>query len=268
MNSKIKINKLDKKSLSDKSKQWLKNHINDPFVRKAQKDGYISRAAYKLIEIQERFKLIQKSHNIIELGSSPGGWSQVLTTILHTGKIFAIDLLPMKFVNHKISFIQGDFLNDSEKIIEKINFYSNNSASSQNEHEENIDQNLLSLDEKIFLLKANLIKNSEKSKIFNTNDTNKNIIINGILSDMCPNSSGDNMVDHWRIIDLCENALKFAKSHLAPGGYFICKIFFGGEEKDFANLLKQNFKSIHFFKPSSSRKQSSEIYIVAKNFFL
>jgi 23S rRNA U2552 (ribose-2'-O)-methylase RlmE/FtsJ len=291
MNSKLKINRLNNKSLTEKSKQWLKKHMNDEFVRKAQKDGYICRAAYKLIEIQEKFKLIQKSHNVIELGSSPGGWSQVLTQIIHNGKIFAIDLLPMKFIHHKIFFVQGDFVSESEKILEKINFYKNIMQEVEGAEKKDIinENKILSEEEFSFQKQADIFKNElqsseienifennlkdsaiidqkniKKEKLFKTSENN--FQINGVLSDMSPNVSGDNKVDHWRILDLLENAFYFSKKHLAKGGYFIGKIFFGGEEKEFVKLLKQDFKEVHFFKPDSSRKQSSEIYIVARHF--
>lgn len=270
MNSKIKINRLDKKSLSSKSKQWIKKHLNDPFVRSAQKDGYICRAAYKLMEIQEKFNLFSKAHNIVELGSSPGGWSQVLSQILHSGRVFAIDLLPMKFVHHKIFFIQGDFVLESDKIIEKINLYNGSLDVKSEEKQEKIQ---FSEEETAFQKRSDSLKEillgglSQKThQNKNIEEKRENIKINGVVSDMSPNCSGDNQVDHWRIMDLAEQGFIFAKNHLAKGGYFVCKIFFGGDEKKFANHLKLSFKEVSFFKPDSSRKDSSEIYIVAKNF--
>ena len=90
MNQNIKVNKLNKlkKPLSHQSIDWVKRHLNDPFVKKARKEGYISRAAYKLVEIQDKYNLIKCDHNIVELGSAPGGWSQVTIDILKKGNIF------------------------------------------------------------------------------------------------------------------------------------------------------------------------------------
>jgi 23S rRNA (uridine2552-2'-O)-methyltransferase len=84
MNHNLKVSKLNKlkKPLSHQSVDWVKKHLNDPFVRKARKEGYISRAAYKLLEIQDKYKLIKNNHNIVELGSAPGGWSQVTIDLL------------------------------------------------------------------------------------------------------------------------------------------------------------------------------------------
>ncbi len=88
--------RVKKKKLSTSSKKWLERQLNDPFVHKARAEGYRSRAAFKLKEIQEKFKLIHKGMTVVDLGASPGGWSQIVSDILkHTGHIYAIDLLPM-----------------------------------------------------------------------------------------------------------------------------------------------------------------------------
>lgn len=226
MNSKLKISKLNhlKKPLSHKSKEWVCRHINDPFVKQAKKEGYISRAAYKLIEIQAKYRLIQSNHNIVELGSAPGGWTQVITNFLNEGRIFAVDLQEMEFFHNKLDFIHGNFIEEEDRIIELIN-----------------------------------------QKIIKIEDDKK---IHGLLSDMAPAACGDKQINHWRIMELCYASLEFAKKVLIRNGYFVTKIFMGGEEKDFFNELKKHFKVITFFKPDSSRKDSTEIYIVAKGFLL
>ena len=92
--------------------------------------------------------------------------------------------------------------------------------------------------------------------------------IHGITSDMAPSACGDSQINHWRIMELCHASFEFAKKVLIKNGYFITKIFMGGEEKDFLNELKKYFRIVSFFKPDSSRKDSTEIYIVAKGFLL
>ena len=86
-----------------RSQDWVKRQKNDIFVKRAKKEGYLSRAAFKLIEIEKKFKLIAKSENIIELGSSPGGWSQVICEFNKSSLIHAFDLLEMKFKHKNIN---------------------------------------------------------------------------------------------------------------------------------------------------------------------
>lgn len=97
---------------SKTSKQWMREHINDPYVQQAQKDGYRSRAAYKLLEIDERDHLIKPGMVVVDLGATPGGWSQVAANkIGDKGKVIALDLLPLNPLP-RVEFIQGDFRED------------------------------------------------------------------------------------------------------------------------------------------------------------
>ncbi|QJD72252.1 23S rRNA (uridine(2552)-2'-O)-methyltransferase RlmE [Marinobacterium sp. LSUCC0821] len=98
---------------SKSSGRWLKEHVNDPFVKQAQKDGYRSRASYKLIALNERDKLIKPGMLVIDLGSAPGGWSQVASKMVgDSGKLIASDILPMDALPD-VDFIQGDFTEES-----------------------------------------------------------------------------------------------------------------------------------------------------------
>lgn len=95
------------------SKQWMREHINDPYVQQAQKDGYRSRAAYKLLEIDERDHLIKAGMVVVDLGATPGGWSQVAANkVGDKGKVIALDLLPLVPIP-RVEFILGDFREDS-----------------------------------------------------------------------------------------------------------------------------------------------------------
>ena len=95
--------------LKPSSKAWMHEHVNDEFVKRAQKEGYRARAAYKLIEIDEKDKLIKPGMTIVDLGATPGSWSQVATQRLKgQGRIIALDLLEMEPVKG-VEFIQGDF---------------------------------------------------------------------------------------------------------------------------------------------------------------
>lgn len=95
------------------SKQWMSEHVNDPYVQRAQKDGYRSRAAYKLLEIDERDHLLKPGMVVVDLGATPGGWSQVAAAKAgQSGKVIALDLLPMQPIRG-VEFIQGDFREDA-----------------------------------------------------------------------------------------------------------------------------------------------------------
>lgn len=94
---------------SKTSKGWLQEHVNDHYVHQAQKDGYRSRAAYKLLEINEKDKLIRQGTVLADLGSAPGSWSQVAARLAgENGRVFALDILPMDPIPG-VDFIQGDF---------------------------------------------------------------------------------------------------------------------------------------------------------------
>ncbi|VVP54120.1 23S rRNA (uridine(2552)-2'-O)-methyltransferase RlmE [Pseudomonas fluorescens] len=88
---------------------WLKRHVNDPYVKQAQKDGYRSRASYKLLEVQEKYKLIRPGMSVVDLGAAPGGWSQVTSRLIGgQGRLIASDILEMDSIPD-VTFIQGDF---------------------------------------------------------------------------------------------------------------------------------------------------------------
>jgi 23S rRNA (uridine2552-2'-O)-methyltransferase len=100
------------------SKAWMQEHVNDPYVKLAQKDGYRARAAYKLLEIDDKDRLIKPGMVIVDLGSTPGSWSQVaIQQLKGNGRVIALDLLPMVGIPG-VEFIQGDFREDA--ILEQL----------------------------------------------------------------------------------------------------------------------------------------------------
>lgn len=101
--------KIQNKKLKKSSKDWLQRQLNDPFVIKARREGYRSRAAFKIMEIQEKFNIVNKNSIVLDLGAAPGGWSQILSQIAK--KVVAIDLLPMDPIPN-VDFVLGDFTND------------------------------------------------------------------------------------------------------------------------------------------------------------
>ncbi|NBB11957.1 23S rRNA (uridine(2552)-2'-O)-methyltransferase RlmE [Pseudomonas sp. SLFW] len=107
---------------SKSSQNWLREHFNDPFVKQAQKDGYRSRASYKLLEIQEKDRLIRPGMTVVDLGAAPGGWSQVTSRLIGgQGRLIASDILEMDSIPD-VTFIQGDFTEDAvfKQILEAI----------------------------------------------------------------------------------------------------------------------------------------------------
>ena len=105
------------------SKNWLIKRKNDPFFEQSKIQGYRSRSAFKLIEMNKKFKFLKKNLSLLDLGSCPGGWSQVVNKEIIGGKLLAVDIKPMEKINN-VDFIKGDF-RDNE-IYEKIMIYFNN----------------------------------------------------------------------------------------------------------------------------------------------
>jgi 23S rRNA (uridine2552-2'-O)-methyltransferase len=111
---------------SKTSKKWLDEHVNDPYVKKAQVDGYRSRASYKLIELNEKDKLFRPGSVVLDLGSAPGGWSQIVAPLVankgETGRVIASDILEMDSIDG-VDFIQGDFTEEAvyNEILQRLN---------------------------------------------------------------------------------------------------------------------------------------------------
>ena len=112
----------DKKGRSKSSSRWMKEHFDDPYVKQAQKDGYRSRAVYKLLEIDERDRLLKPGITVVDLGSAPGSWSETAIRKLgHKGRLVALDILPMDSIAG-VEFIQGDFSEQAvyDKLLETL----------------------------------------------------------------------------------------------------------------------------------------------------
>ena len=195
-----------------KSKNWVNRQKNDQFVKKAKQLGYINRAAFKLEEIEQKYKIIEHSREILELGSSPGGWTQVILNYNSKTNITCFDLLDMKINNQRIAFYREDFL--------KFNF---------------------------------------------TNLKNK---FDLVLSDVAPNTTGHQSTDHLRISQLIYEVIDRLEIILKKQGSFIFKIWNGEEEKEIIKMLKKIFDKVEYFKPKSSRQESSEIFIISRGFRL
>ena len=122
---------------SKSSSRWLNEHVNDPYVKRAQKDGLRSRASYKLMELNEKDKLIRPGMLIMDLGSAPGGWSQVAGKLVgEKGRVLATDILPMDGLDN-VDFIQGDFTSDAvfQQLLDKLGLkYDPQAAAHRRQH--------------------------------------------------------------------------------------------------------------------------------------
>ena len=113
---------MKKTKRSKKSRSWVIKQHRDQFVKKSKTLGYRSRSAFKLIELNKKFKFLKKNTNLLDIGSSPGGWSQVSRSVVKIGKIVSIDIKPMENIDG-VHFIQDNFLNESTKtlILKELN---------------------------------------------------------------------------------------------------------------------------------------------------
>ena len=216
--------KVDTKS-KKVNKAWLNNHVNDPYVKQAQKEGYRSRAAYKLKEIDEEFQLIRPGQVVVDLGASPGAWSQYLRRRFApkeagaggaavgalNGRIIALDLLDFEPIEG-VEFLQGDF------------------------REQEV---LAQLEATLGGAKVDLV-----------------------VSDMAPNLSGIESTDAARMEHLIELALDFAQQHLKPEGALVAKVFHGSGYDQLVQAFRAQFKRVKTAKPKASRDKSAENFLV------
>ena len=209
------------------NKAWLHDHINDPYVKQAQRDGYRARAAYKLKEIDESFGLIKPGQIVVDLGSSPGAWSQYLRRRLSPkshpggggataelgGAIIAMDILPMEPIEG-VCYLQGDFR------------------------------------EQATLDRLEAALQGRQADV--------------VVSDMAPNLSGIESADAARVVHLVELAIEFAQAHLKPEGALVAKLFHGAGYDELVRLFRDTFRVVKPVKPKASRDRSSETFLVGR----
>ena len=201
---------------SKSSHQWLDRHFNDEYVKRAQVEGYRSRASYKLLELQEKDHLLAPGQVVVDLGAAPGGWSQVAEKLVgEKGMVFALDILAMDHIGG-VNFIQGDFREDG------------------------------------VLAQFHALLAGRPVDL--------------VISDMAPNVSGMSAVDQPRAMHLCELALDYAREVLRPGGSFVVKVFQGEGFDQYVKEMRSSFAKVVTRKPSASRAQSREVYLVARSY--
>jgi 23S rRNA (uridine2552-2'-O)-methyltransferase len=200
-----------------RSTQWYQRHVNDGFVKRAQREGKRSRAAFKLTEILDKHGLhLRPDAAAIDLGCAPGSWTAEIASRLGDGGLLVgIDLLPVTPVTGA-TILQGDF----------------DSAEGQQVIESALQGRPLSL----------------------------------VLSDMAPEMSGNKVVDQARMMHLNDMTLDFAVNHLKEGGHVLLKTFMGEGYDGFRRELKGWFRTVKAIKPQASRKDSSEMFLLAMDF--
>ena len=214
-----------KKGSKKVNRAWLNDHLTDPYVKLAQKEGYRARAAYKLKEIDETLHLIKPGQLVVDLGATPGAWSQYLRRKFApkelgaggaavgelNGTIIALDILDFEPIEG-VHFIQGDFR--EEAVLREL--------------------------EAVVAGRP----------------------VDVVVSDMAPNLSGIESSDSARIAHLVELAVEFAQRHLKPDGALVCKVFHGSGYSQLVKLFKESFRVVKPIKPKASRDKSAETFLV------
>ena len=192
-------------------KQWYKNRKKDHFYVKAKKNDLISRAYYKIEEIDKKYNIFENSNLILDIGCSPGGWIQYALTKKNL-KVVGIDILPMKKI-----------------FSDRFTFY---------EHDLN--------------------KIDEIDEIFKKN----NYLFDVIISDIAPNTSGNQFLDQVNSYNLSNLSFNFVEKYLKRRGHFLVKNFQGGDTDKLFKEIKSIFSKCSYLKPDASDKKSKEIYIL------
>jgi 23S rRNA (uridine2552-2'-O)-methyltransferase len=191
--------------MAKSSKEWLRRHVTDHYVRKARQEGYRSRAAYKLVELDEKHALFQPGMTVLDLGAAPGGWSQVAAQkVMPGGRVIAVDILQVAPISG-VTVLKGDFRQ-------------------------------VSIDERADV----------------------------VLSDVSPNLSGIPNVDQARLLELGLSAIELCAKLLKRDGVFVVKAFHGEAFDELHERLAAVFTKVKVAKPSASRGESAETYVVAR----
>ncbi|EGW33721.1 mitochondrial rRNA methyltransferase [Spathaspora passalidarum NRRL Y-27907] len=216
---------------------WLARKSKDIYTQQSKTDFYRSRAAYKLIEIDQKYRLFKKAINIVDLGSAPGAWTQV--AVERTKNVKA-DILGVDLLRYAppvgTTLIQGDMLKQSTH--------------------DKIRDHFAGVSEEIATHES-----AESKKVSSVPSHPVDLII----SDMMANTSGMKDADHFASMDLCSGAIILAHNLLRPGGSLVMKYFSGKQDKLLKESMEIMFKRVHLMVPKASRDESRELYIIGLN---
>ncbi|XP_055931026.1 rRNA methyltransferase 2, mitochondrial-like [Argiope bruennichi] len=215
------------KGKSKSSQEWLTRQLNDEYVKRSRYHGYRCRSAFKLLEIDEKYKILKPGDAVVDCGAAPGSWTQVVVNKLkldketadgkpRKGVAIAVDLQHIESIKGAIVIPESDFT--QLEVQEKI---------------------------KSFLPSGQA---------------------NTILSDMAPKASGTPELDSAALMRLVYSALKFSYMVLKNNGTFVCKVWDGQDVDKFYQTLQNLFTNVKRCKPKASRSDSSELYLIATGF--
>ncbi|KAI1625314.1 cell division protein methyltransferase FtsJ [Exophiala viscosa] len=252
------------------SKRWTDRQRGDSFARAAKVQGLKSRAAFKLLQINDRYRLFKPGMTIIDLGFAPGSWSQVAIDMTQPrGRVLGIDLIPVQ-PPKGVSTIQGDFL--SPDVQAEIKSFLRDPDRGRLRRPLMFDvqpdgstDGLLEDAEGGYVEREAHIAAAEEGESQAENEQEQEHLdktVDVVLSDMLMNTSGNAFRDHAGSMDLCRAALQFSYETLKVGGHFVCKFYQGVEDKALEKSLKAMFHKVHREKPDSSRSESKEAYFV------
>ncbi len=215
------------------STRWLQRQLNDPYVVAARKRGYRTRAAFKLIEIDDHFSLLAPGMRVVDLGAAPGGWTQVVVERVKSAGydsteasplVIAVDREQMEPLAGAMVLACDITTSDAPTVLRR--FFDSHSSCDQSESG----------------------------------------WVDLVLSDLSPATTGHAATDHLRIVALAESAYQCARALLVSGGGCVMKLFQGGSPDPLLQMLKTDFSSVRHFKPPASRKESPETYVIARGF--
>ncbi len=276
--------------MSRKNQNWIRKHKHDHFYRKAKQNGHRSRAAYKLKQIDDKFNIFHKGDIVLDLGCSPGGWTQVAVERTGAeGTVIGVDRDPMRPVEGA-RFIRGDITKERtrqqlrkvlrEAVASTGSEGADRDASGEGEGEsegesegegegESEGEGVAEVEVEVEVeVKAKAETEADgvpaASAEEPTVEGKAAPLADCVISDMSPNISGIYSMDQARSVYLVEHAFQIAVEFVHPGGNFVAKVFEGADFEELYHRLKRKFGSFRTFSPAASRKSSSEKYLLGK----
>ncbi|CAI4061685.1 hypothetical protein SKDZ_07G1240 [Saccharomyces kudriavzevii ZP591] len=279
---------------SNSQNRWLNRQLGDPYTKEAKVQNLRSRAAFKLMQIDDKYRLFNKNKSnrrILDLGYAPGAWSQVAQQRSSSNSmILGVDILPCE-PPHGVNSIQANILAKRTHDLIRLFYSKHFQLNRRDELHENHGYFQNMLEEELTHLKdtelyREIFTSDDNYDISNTNSTLKErekFPVDVIISDMyepwpqttgfwnnitnqayfrMANTSGLSIRDHYQSIDLCDAALVTAIDLLRPLGSFVCKLYTGEEENLFKKRMEAVFNDVHKVKPDASRNESRETYYI------
>ncbi|GLA75828.1 2' O-ribose methyltransferase [Aspergillus tubingensis] len=236
------------------SKRWQARQLKDRFTREAAVQGLKSRAAFKLLQIDEKYHIFESGQTVVDLGYAPGSWSQVAVARTQPhGRVLGVDIIPAQ-PPKGVSTIQGNFLDPN------IQAYVREFVRDANRGRPYPPSTILDADYDDTQLKSG--ENASSDKQTDPKQWDCKYSVDVVLSDMMMNTSGISFKDHAGSMDLCHAALQFSQEVLRTGGHLVCKFYQGAEDKALEEQLRELFRKVHRLKPESSRNESKESFFI------